>query len=338
MLRFGVIGLMSAVNEASGALKETNNCGLVLFCLDERQTFAIGTLKVKELLPLRQYRPMPAVNAAVLGVANIRGTTMPIIDMAASVGFTPISPDAREDAFVIVTDCLRMEVGFLVQRIDRIFETSWHNIRPPASGLGRNAFITGVAEFDNNMVQIIDVELIISELFPMEEQVIDEAFSEIESTHLAQVNALIVDDSVVARRQVSKMLDTFSIPYVSATNGKDGLAILKAQHAQGNPLHIVVSDIEMPGLNGYELAFAIKNDPELSDTYVILHTSLSSEISVSQANQVGADEALTKFNGNELLRAMSHGAEQYFAKIASQPGATQSGTTQASTALPDHQV
>ena len=172
----------------------------------------------------------------------------------------------------------------------------------------------------------------------MEEQVIDEAFSEIESTHLAQVNALIVDDSVVARRQVSKMLDTFSIPYVSATNGKDGLAILKAQHAQGNPLHIVVSDIEMPGLNGYELAFAIKNDPELSDTYVILHTSLSSEISVSQANQVGADEALTKFNGNELLRAMSHGAEQYFAKIASQPGATQSRTTQASTALPDHQV
>lgn len=303
------------VNETKDPKQETNNCGLVLFCLDERQTFAIGTLKVKELLPLRQYRPMPAVNSAILGVANIRGTTMPIIDMAASVGFAPIAPDARRDAFVIVTDCLRMEVGFLVQRIDRIFETNWHSIRPPASGLGRNAFITGVAEYDNQMIQIIDVELIISELFPIEDQIIDQSFSELESSHLAQVNVLIVDDSIVARRQVSKMLDAYSIPYRSANNGKDGLAILHAQAARGEPVNIVVSDIEMPGLNGYELTFEIKNDPTLSDTYVILHTSLSSEISVSQAMQVGADEALTKFNGNELMRAMSHGAEHYFSRL-----------------------
>jgi two-component system chemotaxis response regulator CheV len=306
---------MASATDKDSPLKEANNCGLVLFNLDEQQTFAIGTLKVKELLPLRRYRPMPAVNPAVLGVANIRGATMPIIDMAASVGFTPIEDENRENSYVIVTDCLRMEVGFLVRRIDRIYETSWHDIRPPAPGLGRNVFITGVTEHANRMIQIINVELIISEIFSIEEQVIDESFSADESSRLTQVKVLIVDDSAVARRQLAKMLESFSIPFLVATNGVDALSMLRAHHARGEPFNLVVSDIEMPGLNGYELTFEIKNDPSLADLYIILHTSLSSAISVSQARQVGANEALTKFNGNKLIRALSHGAERYFAKI-----------------------
>ena len=71
----------------------------------------------------------------------------------------------------------------------------------------------------------------------------------------------------------------------------------------------MVSDIEMPGLDGYELAFEVKNNPAIEHAYIILHTSLSSEISVSQAKQVGANEALTKFDAKELIEAMLRGAQ-----------------------------
>lgn len=71
-----------------------------------------------------------------------------------------------------------------------------------------------------------------------------------------------------------------------------------------------MSDIEMPGLDGYELAFAVRDNSTLKQPYIILHTSLNSEMSLSYANQVGANEALTKFDAQELLQAMLRGASQ----------------------------
>ncbi len=79
--------------------------------------------------------------------------------------------------------------------------------------------------------------------------------------------------------------------------------------AERHPIDILVSDIEMPGLDGYELAFEVRDNPLLANAYIILHTSLSSEISVSQAHQVGANEALTKFDAHELVEAMLRGAD-----------------------------
>jgi two-component system chemotaxis response regulator CheV len=200
-----------------------------------------------------------------------------------------------------------------VRRIDRIFETNWHNIRPPASGLGRDAFITGVTEFDGQMVQIVDIELVISDIFPQDEQVIEADFSESESTHLTQISVLAADDSVVARRIMAKMLDAFSIPHHMANNGHDALNILVREYEEGHPVSVLLSDIEMPGLNGYELTAKVRSDNRFADLFVILHTSLSSEMSIAGAKKVGANEALTKFNGNELIRALSHGAEHFFA-------------------------
>ncbi len=85
---------------------------------------------------------------------------------------------------------------------------------------------------------------------------------------------------------------------------------MRQKAAAGNPVNILVSDIEMPGLDGYELTFAVRDNRDLANAYIILHTSLSSEISVSQAHQVGADEALTKFNARELIDAMLRGADK----------------------------
>ncbi len=126
---------------------------------------------------------------------------------------------------------------------------------------------------------------------------------------LKPMNILLVDDSKVARKQLSDALDMINIPYRVTADGKEALVMMEQAALEHHPIDILVSDIEMPGLDGYELAFEVRDNPLTAKAYIILHTSLSSEISVSQAHQVGANEALTKFDAHELIDAMLRGAD-----------------------------
>jgi len=281
--------------------------GLLLFRLDQHQTFAIGTLKVREIVPYVALTSLPHSHPSALGAASIRGSTIPIIDMAAAIGYPPLEPAEHANCFIIITDCQRMEVGFMVRGIDKIIECNWRDISAPASTLGKNAFITGVTEVDDRLLQLLDVELLLTRLFPASED--EPILTDVQREELKPMKILLVDDSRVARKQLSDALNNINIPYQVTDNGQHALEIMIANAAKGEPINILVSDIEMPGLDGYELAFEIRNRAEIASAFIILHTSLSSVISVSQAHQVGADEALTKFNANELIMAMLKGAE-----------------------------
>jgi len=272
--------------------------------------FAIGTLKIKELVPYLKLTLLPHSHPAVMGSTNIRGDTITVIDMAAAVGYAPLSEEEKPNCHIIVTDCQRMVVGFMVRSIDRIINCSWRDISSPPKNLGAKAFLSGVTEIDEQLIQLLDVELLIANMFPQTEQS-EIALSNEQSERLKGLNILLVDDSVVARRQLSDALNKLDIPYQVTVNGKDALDIMVDDASAGNPINILVSDIEMPGLDGYELAFEVKNNATIASAYIILHTSLSSEISIGQAHQVGANEALTKFDAKELIQAMLRGAEQH---------------------------
>ncbi|MGF1716310.1 chemotaxis protein [Photobacterium chitinilyticum] len=284
--------------------------GMLLFQLTSLQSFAIGTLKVKEIVPYTPLTAIPHSHPTVLGAANLRGDTLPVIDMAKAVGYPPLSKDELKDCYIIITDCRRMLVGFLVRGINKITECNWHNIDAPPSALGSNVFVTGVMKVDDKLIQLLDVELLLSKVFPDKPGSLLPVLTDVQREILRPLKILLVDDSAVARRQLSQALDSISIPYFIATNGSDALNMLQHAADVGSPFDIIVSDIEMPGLDGYELAFEVQNNSSLNHAYIILHTSLSSEISVSQAHQVGAHEALTKFEANELIHAMLRGAEK----------------------------
>ena len=285
------------------------NQGMLLFRLNRSQTFAIGTLKIKELIPSVKLTILPQSHPAVLGSAHIRGNTITVIDMAAAVGYTPLSEEEIPKCHIIVTDCQRMMVGFMVRGIDKIINCSWRDISSPPKNLGTKAFLSGVTKIDDNLVQLLDVELLMSKIFPPAEQEVIDLDRE-QRERLKSLNILLVDGSMVARKQLSDALNKLAIPYKVTINGKDALDIMVSDAAAGNAINILVSDIEMPGLDGYELAFEVKNNANIASAYIILHTSLSSEISVGQAHQVGANEALTKFDADELIQAMLRGAEQ----------------------------
>ena len=181
---------------------------------------------------------------------------------------------------------------------------------PPPKALGANAFITGLLDVDGDIIQLLDVELLLAKVYPESLDAQTVALTDVQSETLKSLNILLVDDSQVARKQLSDVLDSKDISYHVTANGDEALQVLLREHELGHPIDILVSDIEMPGLDGYELTFDIRDNASLQQPYIILHTSLNSEMSLSYANQVGANEALTKFDAEELLQAMLRGAAQ----------------------------
>ncbi|AUV88120.1 chemotaxis protein [Vibrio campbellii] len=299
---------------AKVASKANQSQGMLVFKLTLQQNFAIGTLKVREIVPYMPTTKIPYSHHHVIGTVTIRDLTVPVIDMAAAIGFRPIQEEEYKNCYLIVTDCLRTVVAFMVRSIEKIIECDWKTIETPPSSAGHNIFVTGITRYEEKIVQMLDVELLLSKIYPQYENTKIPMLTDIERERLKALNILLVDDSSIARKQLSDALDRINIPYQICKNGTDALDLMKRDAEANRPIDLLVSDIEMPGLDGYELAFEVQNDSALNNSYRILHTSLSSEICVDRAHQVGAHEALEKFNAGELIEAMLRGAKELEAK------------------------
>ncbi|MFW7523402.1 chemotaxis protein [Vibrio ostreicida] len=291
--------------------KANQSQGMLMFTLTPNaQPFAIGTLKVREIVPFQPTTQIPYSHHHVIGTVTIRNKTIPVINMPAAIGFRPIQPEEYNNCYLIVTDCLRTIVAFMVRSIEKIIECNWRSIEPAPESAGRNVFVTGITRFDDQIVQMLDVELLLSKIYPQYESTNIPMLTDIERERLKALNILLVDDSSIARKQLSDALDSINIGYQIRNNGLEALELMKQEAERGEPIQLLVSDIEMPGLDGYELAFETQSDQQLRHAYIILHTSLSSEICVDRAQQVGAHEALEKFHAADLIKAMLRGAEK----------------------------
>ncbi|PXX92357.1 chemotaxis protein CheW [Marinobacter vulgaris] len=283
---------------------------LLLFYLTSHRPFGLGTLKIREIMPFVPLTRLPHSHSAVVGTMSFRGSAVPVIDMAAAVGYPPLTAEERKTASIIVTDIQRREIGFLVRSVRKIVETEWKDVMPPPKSLGDRAFITGLVTIEDQIVQLLDVELLLARVYPESVDPGEVVLTDVQRETLKGLNILLVDDSQVARKQLSDALDSKDVTYFVTTNGQDALDLMINANSDGRPIDILVSDIEMPGLDGYELTFNVRDSSSLNQPYIILHTSLNSEMSVSYAKQVGADEALTKFDAEELLHAILRGAER----------------------------
>ncbi len=291
--------------------KANQSQGMLMFTLNlQKQLFAIGTLKVREIVPYMPMTQIPYSHHHVVGTVNFRKLTIPVIDMAAAIGFRPIDPTEYEKCYLIVTDCLRTVVAFMVRSIEKIIDCDWRSIESSPTTAGKNVFVTGITRYNDHIVQLLDVELLLSKIYPQYESTKIPMLTDIERERLKALNILLVDDSSIARKQLADALDRINIPYQICKNGLEAVDLMKKLASENKAIDLLVSDIEMPGLDGYELAFEVQNDTSLSHAYIILHTSLSSEICVDRAHQVGAHEALEKFNATELIEAMLRGAKQ----------------------------
>ncbi|MCG7866560.1 MAG: chemotaxis protein CheW [gamma proteobacterium symbiont of Stewartia floridana] len=277
-----------------------NRLELLLFRLAGRQVFGINVFKVKEVVQCPPLTALPSGHENIRGVASLRGNNIPVMDLCHAIG-GPKMGNAT-DYFIIITEYNRRLLAFLVGSVERIVNTHWEDILPPPQGVGRNSYMTAVTEIEGTLVEIIDVEKVLSEVLGIDEEITKPI--DTEGADLEAYKVLVVDDSMVARNQIKKVLEEIGLEAILAKDGRDALTHLEAWSEEGQVsdwLAMVISDIEMPKMDGYSLVSAIRENPKLSDLYVILHSSLSGVFNESMVKKVGANQFLAKFMPDELV-------------------------------------
>jgi two-component system chemotaxis response regulator CheV len=298
----GMAGVMDSVNQRTQLVGQ-NRLELLLFRLNGQQLYGINVFKVREVLQCPKLTVMPKSNPVVRGVANIRGATIPIIDLGMATGAKALERGVV-DTFVIITEYNTKIQGFLVHSVERIVNMNWEEIHPPPKGTGRDHYLTAVTRVDNQLVEIIDVEKILAEVAPTSESISVGVVDEETQAKALTLRVLTVDDSSVARKQVTRCLQTVGVEVVALNDGRQALDYLLRMVEEGKKPEeeflMMISDIEMPEMDGYTLTSAIRNDPRMQKIHIILHTSLSGVFNQAMVKKVGADDFLAKFRPDEL--------------------------------------
>jgi len=297
--------IMDSVNQRTQLVGQ-NRLELLLFRLNGKQRFGINVFKVREVLQCPPLTQIPRLNAMVRGVAHIRGQTISIIDLSMATGGRKI--ENLKDGFIIIAEYNRSVQGFLVGSVERIINTNWDAIMPPPQGTGKASYLTAVTEVEGELIEILDVEKILNEISPLNTAVSKDLAETLDVSFSEGKIIFIADDSSVARNQVKKALTALGLEIEVAKNGLEALQRLKQIAAETgdvtDKVGVLVSDIEMPEMDGYTLTAEIKNDPELARLHVVLHTSLSGVFNQAMVKKVGADDFIAKFHPDELASAV----------------------------------
>ena len=287
-----------------------NRLELLMFRLGDKQRFGINVFKVREVIKCPPLTRAPQAHPVIRGIANMRGHTITVIDLAMAVGKTPI--DDINNSFVIVSEYNRQVQGFLVASVDRIINMNWEEIKAPPNGIGNVTFLTAVTNVDNELVEIIDVEKVMADVMGYSDEIDDSVTHGTDKDDVRNKHVLVVDDSTMARKQIIKVLEQMEIQYTQAKNGKEAYEILEGwANDTSVPIKercsLVLSDVEMPEMDGYTLTKRIKEHPVLGSLVVMLHSSLSGSFNASMVQKVGADDFLAKYDATELAaRVLSH--------------------------------
>lgn len=302
-------GVMDKVNQLTELVGQ-NRMELLLFRLSGlSQRYGINVFKVREVLPCPRLTVMPRLHQFVIGVAHIRGNTLSVIDLAYAIGGRPTKN--YDKCYIIIAEYNRSTHAFLVSNVERIINMNWNKIMPPPKGAGHSNYMTAVTEVDGELIEILDVEKILDEITPVSTHMESEAIKRLTVPEGTRV--LVADDSKIALKQVKRALTEIGVDVMEAHDGKEALDILndliKDGHKIQETLNLVISDVEMPEMDGYTLCANIRNSPQLRDLYVILHTSLSGVFNQSMVSKAGANDFIPKFNPEELASAVEKGLE-----------------------------
>ena len=280
-----------------------NRLALLLFRLGTRQLFGVNVFKVQEVIPRPPLFTLPQLPSAFAGAADVRGRTVAVLDLARAIGH---AHDGAEPGYLVVTEFNRTVQGFLVAGVDRIVNIAVEHIQPPPDLGGEHHYLTGVARHQGELIQLIDVESVLAESAPRGS---DLGTLVPMAANGAPRQVLVVDDSRVARNQIRVVLEQLGLEAVLLSDGRQALDHLQALARNDEPPEeryaMVISDIEMPSMDGYTLTTEIRRDPALSDLFVLLHTSLSGVFNHAMVERVGADDFVPKYSENELARRIA---------------------------------
>ena len=293
-------------------LAGTNKFELLLFRLgeaanaaDRRELFGINVFKVREILVMPEITAMVNSPPAVMGVANIRGQMISVINLPQLVGCNP----TKGLGILLVTEFARTTQAFAVEEVNEIVRLEWKNVLS-AEGRG-GGLVTSIARLDGNaentrLAQVLDVEQILRDVFPEQHAVEMEIDSKL---HLPPGTVILAaDDSAVARMMIEQGLKAMGVPYVMTKTGKEAWDMLESIRAKAeaegktvqDKVALVLTDLEMPVMDGFTLTRNIKQDGRFKGIPVIIHSSLTGTANEGHVKSVGADAYIAKFVAEEL--------------------------------------
>ncbi len=288
-----------------------NRFELLLFHLGTKRRFGINVLKVKEVITCPPLNQLPAANPNVLGVLNVRGDTFPIIHLAQAIrsSHAPMTTEVLHKGSVITTEINRSTQGLWVDKIDKIVVIEWKDVKPPSKQGGLSSYTTGITLIEDELIQIIDIEKVLGEVLGIEIEHHD-VEGHADDNELEQIKGkliLIVDDSPMAIKQTVMALNILGLEHIVAQDGKIALEMLKEYKDTDKPIDMILSDIEMPEMDGYTFVKELRKLPDYQSIHVLMHTSLNGEMNLQHAISAGANDVLTKFVPSELAeKIVSH--------------------------------
>ena len=313
-------GILASVDQRTQLVGE-NRLELLLFKLGTRHVFAINVFKVKEVITVPRLNQMPGSHVHLKGVTNYRGTSIPVIDLRQSIRMG--NKDKEEQAQnVIITEYNRSVQGFLIGQVMNIVNTSWSDIQPPPTSIGKNNYLTAITQIEiegqNQLVEIIDVEKVLSEIVEYDIQISDEVLDQDVTEHLKGRKILVVDDSATARMQVRDTLQQLGLEIIQEKDGLKALNLLRKWADEGkkvtDEILMMFTDAEMPEMDGYRLTAEIRADERMSDLFIALNTSLSGNFNEAMVEKVGCNRFISKFQPDMLVDVVQQRMREFLAQ------------------------
>lgn len=289
--------------DARTLLAGSNKMEILLFSLGTRETFGINVFKVREVGRTPHITKTPNMPKGVEGLVSLRGNVIPVISLVSFLDTGEKS--AERGKTMMVAEFSKRTLGFLVHEVDRIIRVDWEKVRAPESVLSSNqGLISSITELENGtLVSILDVEQILANAFG-EAIIVDVPPAQVSE----EVGVFFADDSVVARKKITEVLDRLKVKHKHATNGAEAWTRLQglaahSQQTRGNlrdDVRLILVDAEMPEMDGYVLTKHIKSDSRFDGIPVVMHSSLSSEANRAMGQAVGVDAYVAKFDAEVL--------------------------------------
>lgn len=300
--------------DARTKLAGTNKLEILMFTLglDKRtgreETFGINVFKVREVMRIPKITRAPEMPPSVEGMVSLRGALVPVIDLAK---YTGIETDDKAE-IMIVTEYNGHTQGFLVKAVDNILRLDWSAMRVPPEMLvaEMGGLVTAITELkDGRLVMMLDVEKVLSETSRFDA---DELIFKNVKPLGKECTVFFADDSSVARNQIVRTLDAMQVKHISAINGRQAWIELEkmADYADAakvplkNMLQAILTDVEMPEMDGYMLTRKIKADKRFAGIPVLMHSSLSSSSNEQLGKTVGVDGYVSKFEPQKLAQTL----------------------------------
>ena len=299
-------------------LTNSNKFELLLFRLgadangEHSELYGINVFKIREIVAMPPVTAVAGSQPNMLGVVNLRGQIIPVMDLPAIVGVAP----KTGLNIMLVTEFARTTQAFAVESVEEIVRLDWSQVLT-AEGSNSTGMVTSIARLDGDtsgtrLAQVLDVETILRRMVPNEGKDVDPD-SIGPKLALKQGSVILAaDDSVVARNLIEQGLQAMHAPFVMTKSGKEAWdklnAIAEGCKAEGIAIEdrvaLVLTDLEMPEMDGFTLTRKIKQDPRFSKIPVVIHSSLSGKTNEDHVKGVGADAYVAKFVAEDLAETI----------------------------------